>query len=115
MTLAYDGDMDTFCHTLMEDVNFVQLNFDYRYVVKVVIFNRNMWTDTDYSWRLNTAVVTVSHDQEELKTCGTISTSGSEKTRFEFECGRRSSALRITLKTQPIHVAEVQIYGYPRK
>ena len=115
---CHDGNVKTYCLAMSEQEPFLKLEFEVKYVHKVLLINRNTEEDgrddsviNKIIERINGAVVDLLNDGTRyVKTCGTISTV-TEKQVFWVDCNAVGTAIKISLNRRDyFNLAEVKIY-----
>ena len=114
---CHDENLKTYCMTESVHEPFLKLEFDVKYVHKVMLINRNTEGDgrdddviSKILERINGAMVGLMNDGTKVKTCGTISTA-TEKHVFWVDCNAVGTAIKISLTRQDhLNLAEVKIY-----
>ena len=113
--LCHDGDLQTYC--LADNVQhpFLELVFPVTYVHKVLLVNRYC-DDKDEATRkvirerINGANVDLFNGEDQIKSCGTVSTD-TEKETFWLDCGATGTAIRISVqRIDYLNLGEVVIY-----
>lgn len=114
---CHDGNLTTYCMAMSEQEPFLKLEFEVKYVHKVLLINRNTEGDgrdesviSKIIERINGAEVDLLNDGTHVKTCGTISTV-TEKQVFWVDCNAVGTAIKISLNRKKyLNLAEVKIY-----
>ena len=88
-------------------MNSLTLTFVESYVTKVEIVNVD---GAVYQARLSGAKVMIGDGGDDPTVCGTI-TNTSAGRELTIHCNAAGSSVVIELEKQPLHVAEVKIYG----
>ena len=113
--LCHDGDLQTSCAALPIQDPFLELVFPVTYVHKVLLVNRycddrNEATRRKIRERINGAKVDLINGEDQIKSCGTVSTD-TEKETFWLDCGATGTTIRISMqRIDYLNLGEVVIY-----
>ena len=113
--LCHDGDLQTWCGADNVQHPFLVLVFPVTHVYKVLLVNRysdnyNEATRKVVRERINGAKVDLMNGEDQIKSCGTVSTD-TEKETLWLDCGATGTAIRISVeRIEYLNLGEVVIY-----